>query len=234
MSEQNQSQAAPGATGEARPATEDRAYVPDTVGVYGGGRMGAGIAHAFASAGARVIVIENTEETAAAARERVEASIEKSRAKGLEVPGRVEVVRDPTLLDQAAARRRSRPRGRRPQRGSSPTSRSSPPRRASGRTRVHSRSTSSPPSCPAPRLSSASTSSTPSRSPTSSRSSSAPAPRPTSSLPRRTGSPVSARPRSRSPIRPGSRPRASASRSPSRRCAWSKRVWPAPRTSTPR
>ncbi|KZE24629.1 3-hydroxyacyl-CoA dehydrogenase family protein [Brevibacterium casei] len=63
--------------------------------------MGAGIAHAFASAGARVIVIENTEETAAAARERVEASIEKSRAKGLEVPGRVEVVRDPTLLDQA-------------------------------------------------------------------------------------------------------------------------------------
>lgn len=101
MSEQNQSQAAPGATGEARPATEDRAYVPDTVGVYGGGRMGAGIAHAFASAGARVIVIENTEETAAAARERVEASIEKSRAKGLEVPGRVEVVRDPTLLDQA-------------------------------------------------------------------------------------------------------------------------------------
>ncbi|PAK97330.1 3-hydroxybutyryl-CoA dehydrogenase [Brevibacterium casei] len=101
MSEQNQAQAAPGATGEARPATEDRAYVPDTVGVYGGGRMGAGIAHAFASAGARVIVIENTEETAAAARERVEASIEKSRAKGLEVPGRVEVVRDPTLLDQA-------------------------------------------------------------------------------------------------------------------------------------
>ncbi|MBU5890071.1 NAD(P)-binding domain-containing protein, partial [Vibrio cholerae O1] len=68
---------------------------------YGGGRMGAGIAHAFASAGARVIVIENTEETAAAARERVEASIEKSRAKGLEVPGRVEVVRDPTLLDEA-------------------------------------------------------------------------------------------------------------------------------------
>ncbi len=101
MSEQNQSQAAPGATDEARPATENRAYVPDTVGVYGGGRMGAGIAHAFASAGARVIVIENTEETAAAARERVEASIEKSRAKGLEVPGRVEVVRDPTLLDQA-------------------------------------------------------------------------------------------------------------------------------------
>ena len=75
--------------------------VPETVGVYGGGRMGAGIAHAFASAGARVIIIENTDETVAAAQERVDASIEKSKSKGLEVTGSVEVVRDPTLLDQA-------------------------------------------------------------------------------------------------------------------------------------
>ncbi|WP_413332396.1 3-hydroxyacyl-CoA dehydrogenase family protein [Brevibacterium sp. GP-SGM9] len=77
------------------------AQVPDTVGVYGGGRMGAGIAHAFATAGAKVIVIESTEDTAAAARERIAASIEKSRSKGIEVPGSVAVVRDPTLLDQA-------------------------------------------------------------------------------------------------------------------------------------
>lgn len=77
------------------------AQVPEAVGVYGGGRMGAGIAHAFASAGARVIIIENTEETVAAAKERIEASIEKSKSKGLEVTGTVEVVRDPTLLDQA-------------------------------------------------------------------------------------------------------------------------------------
>ncbi|MDN5549516.1 MAG: 3-hydroxyacyl-CoA dehydrogenase family protein [Brevibacterium sp.] len=63
--------------------------------------MGAGIAHAFASAGARVIIIENTDETVAAAKERVDASIEKSKSKGLEVRGSVEVVRDPTLLDQA-------------------------------------------------------------------------------------------------------------------------------------
>ena len=77
------------------------AQVPDTVGVYGGGRMGAGIAHAFATAGAKVIVIESTEDTAAAARKRIDASIEKSRSKGIEVPGSVEVVRDPTLLDQA-------------------------------------------------------------------------------------------------------------------------------------
>ncbi|TSI15583.1 3-hydroxyacyl-CoA dehydrogenase family protein [Brevibacterium aurantiacum] len=75
--------------------------VPETVGVYGGGRMGAGIAHAFASPGARVIIIENTDETVAAAQERVDASIEKSKSKGLDVKGSVEVVRDPTLLDQA-------------------------------------------------------------------------------------------------------------------------------------
>lgn len=63
--------------------------------------MGAGIAHAFATAGARVIVIENTDETVAAARERIDASIEKSQSKGIEVPGTVVVDRDPTLLDEA-------------------------------------------------------------------------------------------------------------------------------------
>lgn len=83
---------------EAAPTT---ARVPDIVGVYGGGRMGAGIAHAFATAGARVIVIENTDDTVAAARERIDASIEKSQSKGIEVPGTVVVDRDPTLLDEA-------------------------------------------------------------------------------------------------------------------------------------
>ncbi|MGC2941188.1 MULTISPECIES: 3-hydroxyacyl-CoA dehydrogenase family protein [unclassified Brevibacterium] len=75
--------------------------VPDVVGVYGGGRMGAGIAHAFATAGARVIVIENTVDTVDAARQRIDASIEKSNAKGIDVPGAVVVDRDPTLLDEA-------------------------------------------------------------------------------------------------------------------------------------
>ncbi|WP_140955393.1 3-hydroxyacyl-CoA dehydrogenase family protein [Brevibacterium sp. XM4083] len=88
-------------TVEATASATDRAHVPDTVGVYGGGRMGAGIAHAFATAGAHVIVIESTEETVAAARDRVDASIAKSEAKGIAVPGRVDVVRDPTLLDEA-------------------------------------------------------------------------------------------------------------------------------------
>ncbi|WP_025777415.1 3-hydroxyacyl-CoA dehydrogenase family protein [Brevibacterium sp. VCM10] len=82
-------------------AAATTARVPDVVGVYGGGRMGAGIAHAFATAGARVIVIENTDETVAAARERIDASIEKSASKGIEVPGTVIVDRDPTLLDEA-------------------------------------------------------------------------------------------------------------------------------------
>ena len=77
------------------------ARVPDVVGVFGGGRMGAGIAHAFATAGARVIVIENTDDTVAAARQRIDASIEKSASKGTEGPGTVIVDRDPTLLDEA-------------------------------------------------------------------------------------------------------------------------------------
>ncbi|WP_309130621.1 3-hydroxyacyl-CoA dehydrogenase family protein [Brevibacterium sp.] len=83
------------------PGVEATSRVPETVGVYGGGRMGGGIAHAFAAAGARVIVIENAEESVTAARERIDSSIEKSVSKGIEVPGTVEVVRDPTLLDQA-------------------------------------------------------------------------------------------------------------------------------------
>ena len=83
---------------EAAPTT---ARVPDVVGVFGGGRMGAGIAHAFATAGARVIVIENTDDTVAAARERIDASTSKSQSKGIEVPGTVVVDRDPTLLDEA-------------------------------------------------------------------------------------------------------------------------------------
>ena len=83
---------------EAAPTT---ARVPDVVGVFGGGRMGAGIAHAFATAGARVIVIENKDDTVAAARERIDASTSKSQSKGIEVPGTVVVDRDPTLLDEA-------------------------------------------------------------------------------------------------------------------------------------
>lgn len=49
--------------------------VPSLVGVLGGGRMGAGIAHAFALAGARVAVVERDAESVRMARGRVLAAI---------------------------------------------------------------------------------------------------------------------------------------------------------------
>jgi 3-hydroxybutyryl-CoA dehydrogenase len=49
--------------------------VPPVVGVLGGGRMGAGIAHAFALAGARVAVVERDAESVRMARGRVLAAI---------------------------------------------------------------------------------------------------------------------------------------------------------------
>ncbi|WP_336645923.1 3-hydroxyacyl-CoA dehydrogenase family protein [Microbacterium sp. USHLN186] len=56
--------------------------VPGIVGVLGGGRMGAGIAHAFLLAGARVRLVERDEESAEAARGRVLSSIENSVRRG--------------------------------------------------------------------------------------------------------------------------------------------------------
>lgn len=58
----------------------DRA--PEQVGVLGGGRMGAGIAHAFLLAGSRVVVVERDADAAAAARHRVEADIRRSIQRG--------------------------------------------------------------------------------------------------------------------------------------------------------
>jgi 3-hydroxybutyryl-CoA dehydrogenase len=56
--------------------------VPDSVGVLGGGRMGAGIAHAFLLAGARVVVVERDDEQADAASERVRAALHASVDRG--------------------------------------------------------------------------------------------------------------------------------------------------------
>lgn len=72
--------------------------VPQAVGVYGGGRMGGGIAHAFAAAGAAVTVVENDAASARAARERIDASLAKAADKGLRVTGTVDVVTDPAAL----------------------------------------------------------------------------------------------------------------------------------------
>lgn len=58
--------------------------VPSRVGVLGGGRMGAGIAHAFLLAGAYVIVVEQNVEAAEAARQRIEDSIDASINRGFQ------------------------------------------------------------------------------------------------------------------------------------------------------
>ena len=59
---------------------------PSTVGVLGGGRMGAGIAHAFLTSGAEVVVVERDAESATAARDRVlrdvTGSVERGRVDG--------------------------------------------------------------------------------------------------------------------------------------------------------
>ncbi|MGX5771280.1 3-hydroxyacyl-CoA dehydrogenase family protein [Microbacterium trichothecenolyticum] len=56
--------------------------VPGRVGVIGGGRMGAGIAHAFVLAGAGVVVVERDDEAAAAASARLLESVRQSVERG--------------------------------------------------------------------------------------------------------------------------------------------------------
>jgi 3-hydroxybutyryl-CoA dehydrogenase len=72
--------------------------VPENVGVYGGGRMGAGIAHAFVIAGAAVTIVESDTTTARAARERITTSLAKAAAKGVRAGGAFEVVTDAAAL----------------------------------------------------------------------------------------------------------------------------------------
>ena len=56
--------------------------VPTQVGVYGGGRMGAGIAHAFLVSGAHVTVVESSTDSADAARERIETTLSRAVDRG--------------------------------------------------------------------------------------------------------------------------------------------------------
>lgn len=60
--------------------------VPARVGVLGGGRMGAGIAHVFVLAGAEVVIVERDEDAAAAASARLRASLDKAVARGAAGP----------------------------------------------------------------------------------------------------------------------------------------------------
>lgn len=57
--------------------------IPANVGVFGGGRMGAGIAHAFLLAGADVVLIEVDDAAVEAAAGRVHASLGASNDRGL-------------------------------------------------------------------------------------------------------------------------------------------------------
>ncbi|KYH45122.1 3-hydroxyacyl-CoA dehydrogenase family protein [Branchiibius sp. NY16-3462-2] len=76
------------------------------VGVYGGGRMGAGIAHAFLLTGAEVVITEASEEAAEAAKERVAGSLAKAAQRQALPEGtapedllaRLSVSSDPTTL----------------------------------------------------------------------------------------------------------------------------------------
>jgi 3-hydroxybutyryl-CoA dehydrogenase len=77
--------------------------LPTRVAVIGGGRMGAGIAHAFLMGGADVVVLERDDESAAGARERALASVAKSIERGAdadaaEAAGRLHVVTDHAAL----------------------------------------------------------------------------------------------------------------------------------------
>lgn len=62
--------------------SETTTGAPADVGVLGGGRMGAGIAHAFLLAGSRVTVVERDADAAAAAATRVLESVAASVARG--------------------------------------------------------------------------------------------------------------------------------------------------------
>ncbi|MGW4904324.1 3-hydroxyacyl-CoA dehydrogenase family protein [Streptomyces albidoflavus] len=57
--------------------------LPRGVAVIGGGRMGAGIAQSFATAGAPVTVVEQSREAAEAVRERIAGSLERAAGRGL-------------------------------------------------------------------------------------------------------------------------------------------------------
>lgn len=81
----------------------DSVGVPALVGVLGGGRMGAGIAHAFLLAGARVTVVEQGDDAARAARDRVMSAVDKSLSRGTVSATRADLDNRLTVATDAAA-----------------------------------------------------------------------------------------------------------------------------------
>jgi 3-hydroxybutyryl-CoA dehydrogenase len=61
---------------------QQQADLPSGVGVLGGGRMGAGIAHAFLIKGARVVIVERDQASAQSALDRVTSSVSQSLERG--------------------------------------------------------------------------------------------------------------------------------------------------------
>lgn len=77
--------------------------LPDIVGVYGGGRMGAGIAHAALAAGSAVVIVEVNDEAAAAARDRVAGTLAKAAARGVLAEPAESVLARLSVTSQAAS-----------------------------------------------------------------------------------------------------------------------------------
>jgi 3-hydroxybutyryl-CoA dehydrogenase len=77
--------------------------IPGHVGVVGGGRMGAGIAHAFLCAGVRVTVIERDRQAADAAATRIGELIDRSVSRGTLDRTRPEVAASLVVGTDAAA-----------------------------------------------------------------------------------------------------------------------------------
>ncbi|MFA5608244.1 MAG: 3-hydroxyacyl-CoA dehydrogenase family protein [Leucobacter sp.] len=80
--------------------------LPPLVGVIGGGRMGAGIAHVFARSGASAIVIERDDDAATQARARLEDGVSKAAARDADLDagamlGRLQVSTDYGALTAA-------------------------------------------------------------------------------------------------------------------------------------
>lgn len=67
--------------------------LPSAIGIYGGGRMGAGIAHALILAGAEVCVIEVDDAAAGSALRRVHGSLVKAAERGA-LPGDLTALRE--------------------------------------------------------------------------------------------------------------------------------------------
>lgn len=78
--------------------------LPTKIGVYGGGRMGAGIAHTYLLAGSSVVVVEADDVRTRAAAQRVATSVAKAAELGAittstdEVPARLSTITDPAGL----------------------------------------------------------------------------------------------------------------------------------------